>query len=149
MAHLVLNYAKHALLTGSINLQDVTGANSIYCALINSSAVTDLNVDTHRFFGDVIGTFSCSGAGYGTAGLVLSSPLVSVDTTNNYGALTASNMLWPNVTVTARGAILYQSTGSGLDADPMICFIDFGADKSVTAGSFTIQWAAAGVLYLT
>jgi hypothetical protein len=44
--------------------------------------------------------------------------------------------------VTARGAKLYADALAG---NNLICGINFGSDFTSTAGTFTIQWAAAGV----
>ena len=47
----------------------------------------------------------------------------------------------------ARYGVLYDDTVSG---DPLICYIDFGADKTAGDGtSFIIRWDSAGVLTLT
>ena len=60
----------------------------------------------------------------------------------------AADASWANATITARGAVLYKKLGGAASADPLICYIDFGADKTSTAGTFTIQWSADGILYL-
>lgn len=44
------------------------------------------------------------------------------------------------VTLTARGALIYNDTASG---DPAVCVLDFGGDKTSTAGDFTIQFPTA------
>jgi hypothetical protein len=46
---------------------------------------------------------------------------------------------WANSTITARGALIYQSGGS----NPAVAVLDFGADKTSTAGDFTIQFPTA------
>lgn len=47
--------------------------------------------------------------------------------------------VWTNATVTARGAMVYNST-AGTES---VIILDFGSDKSSTAGDFTIQFPAA------
>jgi hypothetical protein len=42
-------------------------------------------------------------------------------------------------TITARGALIYKSGGG----DPAVAVLDFGSDKTSTAGNFTIQFPAA------
>ncbi len=58
-----------------------------------------------------------------------------------------------NVTLTnAYGCLVYDDTitvGTGGIADQGICFNSFGGAQSVTAGTFTIVWAANGVLRIT
>lgn len=39
------------------------------------------------------------------------------------------------VTLTARGALIYNDSASG---DPAVCVLDFGADKSASSGTFTV-----------
>ncbi len=51
---------------------------------------------------------------------------------------------WTAATFSAWHAILYDETA----ADDLICSIDFGAEKQVTAGTFTIQWHTNGILTL-
>ena len=44
------------------------------------------------------------------------------------------------VTLTARGALIYNDTASG---DPAVAVLDFGGDKTATSGTFTIQFPTA------
>jgi hypothetical protein len=41
---------------------------------------------------------------------------------------------------TARGCLIFNDSASG---DPAVCAIDFGSDKTVTSGTFTIQFPTA------
>ena len=45
------------------------------------------------------------------------------------------------VTLTARGALIYNTSSTATNA--AVCALDFGADKTATAGVFTIQFPAA------
>lgn len=47
--------------------------------------------------------------------------------------------VWSNATITARGAMVYNST-AGTNT---VIILDFGSDKSSTAGDFTIQFPVA------
>jgi hypothetical protein len=44
------------------------------------------------------------------------------------------------VTLTARGALIYNTSATVTDA--AVCALDFGADKTATSGTFTIQFPA-------
>jgi len=57
-----------------------------------------------------------------------------------------ANVVWTEATFTAYHAVLYDNT---LDNDDLICSIDFGGAKSVSGGTFTIEWDAAGIITLT
>ena len=45
-----------------------------------------------------------------------------------------------NVTITARGALIYNTSSSATNA--AVAVLDFGADKTATSGVFTIQYPA-------
>ena len=51
-----------------------------------------------------------------------------------------SDLTFSTATVTARGALIYNDTASG---DPSVVVLDFGADKTSTAGDFTIVFPTA------
>lgn len=56
-----------------------------------------------------------------------------------------NDMTWPTATFTARGGILYADALAG---DNLIVAQTYGADITATAGTFTIQFNALGVLTL-
>ena len=145
MASVVYNFFKHGVMEGSYNL-NATGAGKVYVALVTSSYTPD--IDVHQY-ASIIGTGEAGGAGYTTGGLALSSPNIVQSDAGDYGVLTGSNMTWATSTITARGAVLYCSSGSGFASDRLICYIDFGSDYVSSAGNFTITWNAAGILQLT
>ena len=61
-----------------------------------------------------------------------------------------ADLSFQNVTLTARGALIYNDTATG---DPAVCVLDFGGDKTATSGTFTIQFpaftAGAAILRVT
>ena len=62
-------------------------------------------------------------------------------TTSGTTALTDfADLEFTSATITARGALIYNSTASG---DPTVAVLDFGADKTSTSGTFTIQFPTA------
>jgi hypothetical protein len=139
MANVVYNSAKGKLIDGSIDLN----TDTIKVALVTSSYTP--NIDTHDFFDDV--TNEVSGAGYTTGGATLASPTVTVDLTNNRAEFDATDTSWSSATITARGAVVYKSTGTATTS-PLICYIDFTTDQSSTVGTFAITWNAEGILQL-
>ena len=50
------------------------------------------------------------------------------------------DLAFTSATITARGALIYNSSAAG---DPTVAVLDFGSDKTSTAGTFTIQFPAA------
>lgn len=110
-------------------------------ALVTSSYTP--NQDTHDFFDDV--TNEVSGTGYTAGGATLGSQAVTQDDTDNEGVFDAADVTWSNSTITARGAVLYKSTGTA-STSPLIAYFDFTEDKSSSSGDFTISWNAEGII---
>jgi hypothetical protein len=82
-----------------------------------------------------------SGTGYTAGGAVTASPTLTVSS----GIVTydQADTSWTTSTITnARAALLYSDALAGNNA---ICLVDFAADYSTSAGTFTIQWNASGV----
>ena len=82
-----------------------------------------------------------SGTGYTAGGAVTASPTL----TGASGIMTydQADTSWTTSTITnARCALLYSDALAGNNA---ICLVDFAADYSTVAGTFTIQWNASGV----
>jgi hypothetical protein len=50
-----------------------------------------------------------------------------------------ADLEFTSATITARGALIYNDSVSG---DPTVAVLDFGADKTSTSGTFTIQFPA-------
>ncbi len=79
-----------------------------------------------------------SGTGYTAKGAALT----RVDpTTSSTTALTDfSDLTFSTATVTARGALIFNDSASG---DPSVVVLDFGGDKTSTAGDFTVVFPTA------
>ena len=81
---------------------------------------------------------SSSGTNYPAGGLTLTvSQVPTSSSTTAY--LDFSDLTFPSATLTARGALIYNSTQS----DKAVAVLDFGGDKTSTAGNFTIQFPTA------
>lgn len=130
-----LNALKNDL---ALDLDDTT-ADRFKVMLVTSSYTP--NFGTHDFKSDV--TNEVSGTGYDAGGKSLS----SVTLTQSGGTITfdAANLTWASSTITARGAVVYDDS---LTNDPLICYIDFGADKSSSAGDFVLTFNASGIFTL-
>ena len=145
MASVLYNQFKAGALLGSYVLQNLP----IYVALVNNSYSP--NIDTDSFYNNI--TNEITGSNYRVGGAALSSPLVTKDTTNDQGVLSASNMRWGGCTCTGvssiRGCVLYGSYAAGTTVSPLIAYIDFTTDYAPVAGNFDITWNASGILALT
>lgn len=102
------------------------------------------NTETPNFSTEVsyAATNEVIGTGYTAGGQVVVSPTTTETPT---GTLTydLGDQVWASPTsVTARGAKLY---ADALVGNNLIVGINFGSDFTSTSGTFTIQFAAAGV----
>ena len=71
---------------------------------------------------------------YSAGGGVLQSQQTSLDT--GVGIVTFADLSFTGVTITARGALIYNSS----ESNKAVAVLDFGGDKTATAGTFTIQF---------
>lgn len=102
------------------------------------------NQDTHQYKSSV--TNEVSSAGYTAGGATLTSVTVTYTAGTNTYMLDAADSSWTGVTFSARYAIVYDSTPATDATRPLICYIDFGADISPSAGPFSITWNASGIV---
>ena len=80
-----------------------------------------------------------SGAGYNAGGGTLANVTPLTSGTTAYADFT--DLTFSNATVTARGALIYNSQfGGGSGTANTVVVLDFGSDKTSTAGDFTIQF---------
>ena len=125
---------------GSVNLD--SGGDTIKVALMD---------DNHSFSADDntwsdVSANEISGTGYTAGGETLSNQSVTQDDTNDKAVFDADDVSWSNATFTAYHAVLYDDS---LTNDDLICSIDFGEGKSVSNGTFTIQWDSSGIITLS
>lgn len=105
------------------------------------------NQDTHQYKSSV--TNEVTGTGYTAGGATLGSVAVTYTAGTNTLMFDAADTSWTTSTITARYAVIYDSS-PGTDATrPLIAYVDFGADVSSTAATFTITWDAAGIFTIT
>lgn len=80
-----------------------------------------------------------SGTGYSAGGQTLT--ISQVPTSSGTTAfIDFSDVTWTTATITARGALIYLANGT---TNPAVAVLDFGGDKTSTAGNFTIQFPTA------
>jgi len=109
-----------------------SGGNTFNLALYTSSASLGAGTTAYTTSNEVSGTnYTAKGAS-----------LTRVDpTTSGTTAFTDfANLTFSNATVTARGCLIFNDSASG---DPAVCALDFGGNKTSTAGDFTIQFPTA------
>ncbi len=137
MADVKYNSFKKALMDGGLDLAN----NTIKVMLVTSSYTPD--ADAHEFKDDV--TNEVSGTGYTAGGVTLANGAVTQDNTDDEGVFDADDVVWTNSTITARAAVIYKDTGTA-STSPLVCYIDFGADKSSESADFTLEWNTEGII---
>jgi len=108
-------------------------ANTFNLALYTSSATLNKSTTAYTTSNEV-----ANGNGYTTKGVALTNvtPVLSGDT----AVCDFANVSFTSASFTANGCLIFNDTASG---DPAVCAIAFGSDKTVTSGTFTIQFPAA------
>jgi len=123
---------KVALLDGEMDFSSNTN-QTFKIALFTSDATLDATTLAYAV------TNEASGTGYTAGGetLTIATNSTSTDTTAYITFATAS---WANSSITARGALIYRSSGTGNNA---IAVLDFGADKTTLNNTFTVTFPVA------
>lgn len=130
---------KH-LQNGDIDLD----TNTIKVALLTSSYTPS---QAHESATDLtLASNEVTGTGYTARGATLSSVTISYATLVT--TFDAADTAWTSSTITARYAVVYKDTGTD-STSWLIGYIDFGADQTSSAGTFTIQWNASGIATVT
>ena len=121
-------------------------ADTIKVAMFTDSSSIDADTTGYTTSNEVSGTaYSAGGAALASVTIGLGDNSSSVPT----AYIDAADTTWSTSTISsARGALIYNSTlssaGTGSTtnhaADPSVAVINFGGDKSSSAGDFTIQW---------
>lgn len=105
------------------------------------------NQDTHQYKSSV--TNEVTGTGYTAGGATLANATITYTGGTNVLKLDGDDTTWPTSTITARYAVIYDSTPATDATRPLIAYVDFGADVVSTGGTFTITWDAAGIATVT
>jgi hypothetical protein len=126
---------KQGLLQAHHNFTASTG-HTFKLAMYTNSASFDASTT------DYTATNEVSGTGYSAGGGTLTNV---TPTTSGTTALTDfADLTFSSSTITARGALIYNTTtGGGTGTTDSVIVLDFGSDKSSSAGDFTIVFPTA------
>ena len=138
MADLIYASFKEGLGKGHFDL----AADTVRCALLTSAYVPSAG---HAALADVAAS-EASGAGYTAGGQTLSGVAWTLAGTS--AALAAADPSWSQASITARYALIYVAKTLAGRTNPLVCLLDFGADRGVTGGTFSVRFDASGVLAL-
>ena len=137
IASVLVNSFKAELLSGlhSFNASGDTPAGSAFKIALYTSSTT-IDTTTTAYGGP---SNEVSGTGYSSGGNALTNTGVGTTTVTSFTDF--SDTSWTSASFTARGCLIYNSsTITGLTTNAAVCGIDFGGDKTVSSGTFTIQF---------
>ena len=128
----VCNSFKQEILEAEHNFTASSG-NTFNLALYDSDATLNKSTTAYTTSEELATT-----GGYTAKGKALTSvtPVLSTDT----AVCDFSDVSWTSATFTANGCLIFNDSATG---DPAVCAIAFGSDKTVTSGTFTVQFPTA------
>ena len=109
-------------------------ADTYKIALYTSSATLDATTTAYTTTNEITNT---TGTAYTAGGLALTGATTSA--TGTTAICTFSNASWSSASFTARGALIYNTSQS----NKSVAVLDFGSDKTASAGTFTIIFPTA------
>ena len=109
------------------------GANVFNIALYTSSASMGAGTTAYATTNEV-----ATAGGYSAKGKALTAVTPVLNSTT--AVCDFDNISWTSASFTANGCLIFNDTATG---DPGCCVIAFGGDKTVTSGTFTIEFPAA------
>jgi hypothetical protein len=123
-----------------------TGGDTFKIALFTSASNIDANSTAYNTTSEVTGAnYTAGGNTLANQGVTASNTSASAGT----GFTDFADTTWTNATITARGALIYNNTPSANGVanttltNAAVCALDFGSDRTSTAGDFTIIFPAA------
>ena len=127
IAQAVANSFKKEILEGIHDLE--SGGDTFKLALYDSSANLSAATTSFTTGGEVGDTGQ-----YASGGGALTGQTTSLDT--GVAIVDFAELSFTGVTLTARGALIYNTS----ESNKAVAVLDFGGDKTATAGTFTIQF---------
>ena len=130
----VCNSFKQEILEAEHNFTASTG-NTFNLALYTSSGTFGASTTAYSSSNEITNT---SGPSYSAKGKALTSVTPTLDSST--AVCDFSDVSWTSASFTANGCLIFNDSHS---TDAAVCAIAFGGDKTVSSGTFTIQFPAA------
>ena len=135
----VCSSLKSELLSGKHDF-DSSGGDTFKIAMFTSSASLDATTTDYSTSNEITNS---SGTAYTAGGKALTNSGVTLSSTTAYTDF--ADVSWTSASFTANGAMIYNTTtDGGSGTTDAVCVIAFGGDKTVSSGTFTVQFPAAG-----
>ena len=129
----VCNTFKQEILVGTHNFTASSG-NAFKLAMYTSSASLGAGTTAYATTNEISNT---SGSAYSAGGKTLTSVTPALD--GSVACCDFADISFTSASFTANGCLIYNDT----QADKAVCVVAFGGDKTVSSGTFTIQFPAA------
>jgi len=129
----ICNSFKQEILVGTHNFTASSG-NSFKLAMYTSSASLGASTTAYSTSNEISNT---SGSAYTAGGKALTSVTPVLD--GSTAVCDFADISFTSASFTANGCLIYNDT----QADKAVCVVAFGGDKTVSSGTFTIQFPAA------
>jgi len=147
----IANSFKVEILQGGHNFNDSSGAptgNTFKLALYSSNSAS-LSKSTTAYTApadataDPTNTYEVTQTSSGYAGGKSLTPSADPVLSGDTACVKFNDISWTSASFTARGCLIYNSTAvTGFTTNRAVCAVNFGADKTVTSGTFTVQFPA-------
>ena len=134
IASAVCNSFKQEILVGTHNFTASSG-NAFKLALYTSSASLGAGTTAYSSSNEISNT---SGSAYSAGGKTIVSVTPALD--GSTAVCDFADISFTSASFTANGCLIYNDT----QANKAVCVVAFGGDKTVSSGTFTIQFPAAG-----
>ena len=128
----ICNSFKQEILVAEHNFTVAPTGNTFNLALYDSDAVLSKSTTVYTTSEEL-----ADSGGYTAKGNALTNvtPVLDSDT----AICDFANTSWTSASFTARGCLIFNDSHS---SDASVCAIDFGGDKTVTSGTFTVEFPA-------
>ena len=130
----ICNSFKQEILVGTHNFTASSG-NAFKLAMYTSSASLGAGTTAYSSSNEIS---NASGSAYSAGGKTIVSVTPALDGT--VAVCDFADISFTSASFTANGCLIYNDT----QADKAVCVVAFGGDKTVSSGTFTIQFPAAG-----
>ena len=129
----ICNSFKQEILVGTHNFTASSG-NAFKIALYQSDASLGAGTTAYSTSEEITNT---SGSAYTAGGKVITSVTPALD--GSTACCDFADVSFTSASFTANGCLIYNDTATG---DPAVCAVAFGGDKTVSSGTFTVQFPA-------
>ena len=130
----ICNSFKQEVLVATHNFTASTG-DTFNIALYTSSATLGAGTTAYSSSNEITNT---SGSAYSAKGKALTSVTPTLDSST--AVCDFADVSWTSASFTANGCLIFNDSQS---TDAAVCAVAFGGDKTVSSGTFTVQFPAA------